>query len=66
KGCVVLLPIGGAIAGLEGMTHAASLPLEEQRFMQQRRFQARPVPLCIFKLRICMLHLQAQKFLTFQ
>jgi len=34
KGCVVLFPVGSSIAGLAGQTHAASLPLEGQRFMQ--------------------------------
>lgn len=34
KGCVVLFPVGSSIAGLAGLTHAASLPLEGQRFMQ--------------------------------
>lgn len=37
EGCVVLLPVASSIAGFAGLTHAASLPLEEQRFMQQRR-----------------------------
>ena len=36
EGCVVLPPVAGSIAGVAGLTHAASLPLEEQRFMQQR------------------------------
>lgn len=34
KGCVVLFPVGSSIAGLAGLTHVASLPLEGQRFMQ--------------------------------
>ncbi|WP_415797096.1 hypothetical protein, partial [Comamonas aquatilis] len=38
--CVVLLPVGGAIArfGLRGMTHRTRLPDPSLRFMQQRRF----------------------------
>ncbi|WP_415796876.1 hypothetical protein, partial [Comamonas aquatilis] len=36
--CVVLLPVGGAIArfGLRGMTHRTRLPDPSLRFMQQR------------------------------
>lgn len=34
KDSVVLFPVGSSIAGLAGLTHAASLPLEGQRFMQ--------------------------------
>lgn len=37
ESCVVLFPVCGAVAGLTGVAHAASLPLAEQRFMQQRR-----------------------------
>ncbi len=44
EGCVVLLPVAGSIAGFAGLTHAASLPLEEQRFMQQRRVGVMPSP----------------------
>jgi len=39
KGCVVLFPVGSSIAGLAGLTHAASLPLKGQRFMQKCLFK---------------------------
>ena len=39
EGCVVLLPVAGSIAGFAGLTHAANLPLEQQRFMQQRQLK---------------------------
>ena len=41
EGCVVLPPVAGSIAGDAGLTHAASLPLEEQQFMQQRQQEAK-------------------------
>ena len=39
ESCVVLFPVCGAVAGLTGVAHAASLPLAEQRFMQQRPYK---------------------------
>lgn len=39
KGCDVLLPVHGAVAGLTGRDHAASVQPLAQRFMQQRQNQ---------------------------